>query len=159
MAIPTDNFALKVPTTTLGEYPNNPFYSVSSTNINTITAGTINAFNVNIPTTTLGFNPNNPFYSISSSDIKNITNGSIPSINVLIPTTTLGFNPNNPFTSVENNKVVFIDSAGYLPNWGARVPSIPLGGQFSTFIYTANAPITSIDGGSSTSSTQTWYMS
>ena len=157
MSIPVDNFALQVPTTSLGYNPNTLFTDAPSTTITGITSGTLAPFQQSTPTTSLGFNPTTYFTSISSSDIKNITNGTIPPYNILTLTTTLGYNPNTSFTSVSSSKIIITSSGGYLPNWGARVPSVPLGNLFSTFIYTSNAPITSI-GGSATS-TQTWYLS
>ena len=118
----------------------------------------VDSFALQVPTTSLGDNPTTLFTSISASNLRTINQGAITAISTYVPTTTLGYNPNNPFTSISSSQLVVTGSGGYMPIWGARVPSIPLGGQFSTYIYTSNAPITSI-GGTTSTPTQTWYMS
>jgi hypothetical protein len=102
------------------------------------------------------------FLNTSSTTVPSagITNTAQPRISEVLwytPTTTLGTNITTLFTTVNNGSLITIPSAGTSPRYSFIVPSMSLGSQFSTFIYTSNTTINISAGGASAVSTQSWY--
>ncbi len=109
------------------------------------------------PSLSLGTNLTTDFTSVAGVGIINTVQPSISEFVWYTPTTSLGTNINTLFTTVNNGTVITISSAGTAPRYSFIVPSMSLGSQFSTFIYTSNAEITISAGGASAVSTQSWY--
>jgi len=105
------------------------------------------------------------FLNTSSTTVPSagITNTAQPRISEVLwytPTTTLGTNITTLFTTVNNGSLITIPSAGTSPRYAFIVPSLSLGAQLSTFIYTSNTTITiSANATPSAVSTQSWYTS
>ncbi len=114
-------------------------------------------FGLTTTSISLGSYLNTDSTTVPSAGITNTAQPRISEVLWYTPTTTLGTNITTLFTTVGNGSLITIPSAGTSPTYAFIVPSMNLGSQFSTFIYTSNAEITISAGGASAVSTQSWY--
>lgn len=157
MAIPTP-FGLEATGLTLGDNFGTLFASATNTSTETISQPSIFEFLWKAPTSSLG---NNFTTEFNSGSITNIQNISVPTIFENIwksPTSSLGQNLATLFDITPSSTLVTIPSSGTLSSFGFVLPSMVLGGQYSTFIYTKDIPIT-ISAAGEQASVQIWYSS
>lgn len=115
-------------------------------------------FGLLAPTTTLGEYDTTVANSVGYNSIISTAQGTISDVVWKVPTSSL----TSPIITVISNAPasdIKTTSSGASTNYGAVVPSVGMGALFSTHIYTSNTLITSIGGGTTSTPTQTWYMS
>jgi hypothetical protein len=115
-------------------------------------------FGLTSTSTTLGDNLSTLFTSSSFNEITNITAGSIFEIPWKVATTSLGQNLTTLATTVPPSDISLITSTPKSPSLSFGVPSMSISGQYSTFIYTKDVPIT-ISAAAEQASVQIWYSS